>query len=632
MLENYWQRRISRRRSIALGTAGLSAAYLAACGGSSNNNKPATQAPAAATQAAPATGAGSPAAGGNATAAARPATPNNAAKGSGRTDTTADESAGAIPGGTWRYRTSTDYPALDPFKSASFAAQYHGAYIYSRLSMFKSGPGVDPNSFEVAPDAATSFETPDGLSYIYHLRPNMKFGNVAPVNGRALDASDVKFSYDRFTSVSPNAPALTNLVESFTTPDQMTVQFKLRLKYAPFPGQIASASEPLWLFPKEADGFDPAKLNIGTGPYTLEKDTPSVGDSYTRRADWWQKGLPYDNTQRIIIPEQAQYLAQFIAKKIDEYAPTNEEVIQVKSQAPEALLGTVPIGVGFGMIYFSGQEPDSPFKDPRVRRAVSMALDRDNLIDSFGNVQAIKKAGLPIQTAWHNLPVPAGFSKWWLDPKDPSFKEGQWYRFDLKAAKQLLTAAGYPNGFKSEYHYPPTRYGQTFDSSAEAVLEMMKQLGLDLEVHTDDYNKVYIPEVFTKGNFKGMTYGLETSYSDVDGYCFNMLHPNGTRNHSHVNQQGGTLFQDGGKLTGMIEAQRQETDEQKRKAVLGDIQRYVSDNMIYVPTVSGGYSTFNLAWPWVHNAFAFRSSTYAQAPEAWAHYWVDEKERSAKGG
>ncbi len=307
-------------------------------------------------------------------------------------------------------------------------------------------------------------------------------------------------------------------------------------------------------------------------------------------------------------------------------------MIQVKSQEPEALLGRGAIGVGMSMIYFSGQEPDSPFKDPRVRRAVSMELDRDGLIDSFGNVQAIKKAGLPISTAWSNIPVPAGFSSYWLDPKDPSFKEGQWYKFDLKAAKQLRAAAGFPNGFKTEYYYAPTRYGQTFDSSAEAVIEMMKQLRLDLDVHPDDYNKVYIPEVFTKGNFKGMTYGLESGYSDVDGYAFNMLHPNGTRNHSHVNQTGGTLFQDGGKLTGMIEAQRQETDLQKRKAVVGDMQRYVSDNMIYVPTAVYRYTGFSFAWPWVHNAFAFRSSTYAQATEAWAHYWVDDNERKAKGG
>ncbi len=635
MADNYWQRRITRRRSLALGTAGLSAAYLAACGDSSNNKQAVkTNAPAAPSAAA--AGGGTPASGsaaaGNATPAAIPATPNNAAKGTGRTDTTVDETAQAVPGGTFRYRTSTDYPSLDPFKSASFAAQYHGAYIYSRLSMFKSGPGVDPNAFEVAPDAATSFEIPDGLTYIYHLRPNMKFGNIPPVNGRALDATDVKYSYDRFTSVSPSQAALTNLVESVTTPDASTVQFKLKLKYAPFAGQIASATEALWLFPKEADGFDPAKLNIGTGPYTLDKDTPSVGTTYTRRADWWQKGLPFDNTQRIIIPEQAQYLAQFVAKKLDEYTPTNEEVIQVKGQVPEALLGTAPIGVGMAMIYFSGQEPDSPFKDPRVRRAVSMALDRDGLIDSFGNVKAIQKAGLPIQTSWSNIPVPAGFSSWWLDPKDASFKEGQWYKFNLKDAKALLAAAGYPNGFKTEYHYAPTRYGQTFDSGAEAVIEMMKQLGLDLDVKTDDYNKVYIPEVFTKGNFKGMVYGLESGFADVDGYAFNMLHPNGTRNHSHINQSGGTLFQDNGKLTGMIEAQRQETDDTKRKAVLGDLQRYVSDNMIYVPTAVFGYSSFNLVWPWLHNAFAYRSSTYAQAPEAWAHRRVDETERKAKGG
>src|SRR5262249_45248759 len=150
-------------------------------------------------------------------------------------------------------------------------------------------------------------------------------------------------------------------------------------------------------------------------------------------------------------------------------------------------------------------------------------------------VSKLAAAGIPIATAWSNFTVAAGFRKWWLDPKDAGFKEGQWYKYNLKEAKALLAAAGFANGFKTEVHFAPVRYGQTFDSSAEAVVEMMKQLGLDIEVKADDYNRVYFPEVFTKGNFKGMVYGLESDFPDVDGRVYNMLHPEGIRNHSKIN-------------------------------------------------------------------------------------------------
>jgi peptide/nickel transport system substrate-binding protein len=426
------RRRVTRRRVVGLGLGGsAAAALLAACGGDGKQED------------------------GEAGAGVQQGLQQ------GQQQAQQDETAEGKPGGVYRYRTSTDYPTLDPYKSASFAAQFHGAFVYSRLLAFESGPGVDPRDYDLIGDAAQSWETPDGLTYIFKLRPNNRFHNIAPVNGRALDSGDVKFSYERFTTVSPNQNALLNLVSSMETPDPQTVSFRLKLKYAPFPTQIASASEAFWLYAKEAAGYDPAKVQIGTGPFLFDKDTPSVGTEYSKSPAWWWQGRPYvDKVERIIIPETAQYLAQFIAKRIDSYAPTNDEVLEVRKQVPDAVLSKTDIGTGYGFIYFSGIE-DSPFKDPRVRQAVSMALDRDSLLDGASNRQALEKAGIPIDSAWENSVVAPGWKKWWIDPKDASFKEGQYYKFNLAEAKKLLAAAGHANGFKTEYHFTPTRYGQT---------------------------------------------------------------------------------------------------------------------------------------------------------------------------
>jgi peptide/nickel transport system substrate-binding protein len=595
-----WQRRINRRRTLLVG--GGAAAFLVACGGSKEQTQ--SDIPERVEQS------------------------SQAAQD--------DESAQAVAGGTIRLRNAQDYPTLDPFKSASFQAQTHGGFIYSRLSRFKTGAGVDPREFEVVEDAATSFETADGLTYVYKLRPNMAYHNVAPVNGRALDSGDVKFSYERFISESPQQNALKNLIESMETPDPLTVVFKLKLRYAPFPTQIASATEGLWLFPKEAAAYDPAKVQIGTGPWVFEKETPSVGTVYNRNPNWWWKGRPFaDSFQWIIIPEAAQDLAQFIAKRTDTYAPTNinQEILDIRRQVPDVNIAPVDIGTGFNMIYFSGQEPDSPFRDVRVRRAVSMALDRDTLLESQSNAAELAKAGITVQSAWSNAIVSPGWKKWWIDPKDPSFTEGQYYKFDLKEAKALLAAAGYPNGFKTEFHFTPTRYGQNFDTWSEALIEIFRQLGLDVDVQVDDYNRVYFPEVFSKGNFKGMAWGPQSGFQEVDGIIFNMVHPNGTRNHSKVNVPGGTLFQDNGRLTALVDAQRIEVDQEKRKGIIDEIQRYCSDQMIYVPAqASANFSRFSLSWPWLRNARAHRSLTYGVATEGYAHWWLDEEKRKQLGG
>jgi len=546
-----------------------------------------------------------------------------------------DDSGQAVVGGGIRLRTAADYPTLDPFKSASFVAQYHGGFIYSRLSRFKTGPGVDAREFALVDDAATGFETADGLTYVYKLRPNNKFHNLPPVNGRALDSGDVKFSYERFIEVSPQQKALTNLIESVQTPDPNTVVLKLKLKYAPFPTQMAATSEAFWLYPKEAANYDPAKVQIGTGPWLFDKDTPSVGTTYNRNPGWWWQGRPFANTfQWFVIPETAQWLAQFVAKRIDIYNPTsiNQEILEVRKQVPDAVISKTDVGTGFNSVYFSGQDADSPFRDVRVRRAISMALDRDGLLENASNGPALAKAGIPIDVNWSNAIVSPGWRKWWIDPRDASFKEGEWYKYNVGEAKKLLAAAGFPNGFKTQFHFTPVRYGQNYDSWSEALIEIFKQIGLDLEVHADDYNRVYFPEIFTKGNFKGMAWGPQSGFQDVDGIIFNMLHPDGTRNHSKINVPGGTLFQDGGRLTALVEAQRTEVDENKRKQIIHDIQRYASDQMLYVPMVAtANFSGFNLTWPWVRNTRAFRSLTYGLAAEAYAHWWIDEPKKKEMG-
>lgn len=112
-----------------------------------------------------------------------------------------------------------------------------------------------------------------------------------------------------------------------------------------------------------------------------------------------------------------------------------------------------------------------------------------------------------------------------------------------------------------------------------------------------------------------------------------MAHPNGTRNHSKVNVPGGTLFQDGGRLTALIDAQRIEVDQEKRKGIVDEIQRYCSEQMIYVPAqASANFSRFSLSWPWLRNARAHRSLTYGVATEGYAHWWLDEEKRKQLGG
>jgi ABC-type transport system substrate-binding protein len=91
----------------------------------------------------------------------------------------------------------------------------------------------------------------------------------------------------------------------------------------------------------------------------------------------------------------------------------------------------------------------SPFLDERVHQAVSMAVDRDLFLDTFFNVSRFAAEGLTVETRW-NTALTATFEGFWLNPKEKDFgPNARYLQHDPAEAKKLLTAAGFPNGFRT---------------------------------------------------------------------------------------------------------------------------------------------------------------------------------------
>src|SRR5258708_5628616 len=125
-------------------------------------------------------------------------------------------------------------------------------------------------------------------------------------------------------------------------------------------------------------------------------------------------------------------------------------------------------------VYWKPYQP--PFNDPRVRQAVSMALNRDGMID-------IVYAG---RGNWNNF-IPWALSEWWLDPRGPDMGPGaQYYKYDPAEAKALLAAAGYPDGLKVELVSTPG-YSQTFNQQVELVQADLKIAGIDATIKMVEY-------------------------------------------------------------------------------------------------------------------------------------------------
>src|SRR6476661_5030331 len=170
------------------------------------------------------------------------------------------------------------------------------------------------------------------------------------------------------------------------TPSPDTVVFKLRYPFAQFKGKLASVAYSS-IYPKEilSPGYDSQKVPIGSGPFTLESNTPDVAYILKKNPEWFQKGRPYiDSIRWAIIPDAGQQQAQFTGGHLDvagmtESVPiTPNDLPSWKKDNPKAqIIRSEPSSPQ--VLYFQLGDPASAFQDIRMRRAFSMAIDREAL-------------------------------------------------------------------------------------------------------------------------------------------------------------------------------------------------------------------------------------------------------------
>ena len=213
--------------------------------------------------------------------------------------TTAQKSANATPGTETPVTggTFTTFAVANPNSLDVVAQQYATTFpiassVMSHLVRTKSG--LDPAIFandEVESDLAVSLESPDALTWVAKLRPNARFQNIAPVNGRPVEAEDVRASFVHLLQPTNNFAAFLAMVDpnQIETPAKDTVSFKLKYAYGPFPQTIAS---PGYIMPHEGvtGGYDPTKTVIGSGPFMFESYTPDVSFVLKKNPDWFEGG------------------------------------------------------------------------------------------------------------------------------------------------------------------------------------------------------------------------------------------------------------------------------------------------------------------------------------------------------
>jgi ABC-type transport system substrate-binding protein len=267
-----------------------------------------------------------------------------------------------------------DINGLNPFLRTTSTNVYVRQLIYEPLLDF------DKSGKLVASLAESWTISPDGKSYLFRLRKDVKFHD-----GRELGAEDVKWSVEYAMDPGNGATGLSMLksVERVNVKEKLSVEFALKTPHAGFLSMVATI-RPFAIVP--ARSVPGGKLDLpgfppGTGPFAFKEYKPAREIAFVRNKNYWRKGLPYldELVLKPVLEDQVRFTA-VRAGDVDiiERAPYSFIAKILKGEYRE-LKSAVAKHAGYRRLLFNVADP--PFSDQRLRQAVRYAVDKKRYID-----------------------------------------------------------------------------------------------------------------------------------------------------------------------------------------------------------------------------------------------------------
>jgi ABC-type transport system substrate-binding protein len=539
-----------------------------------------------------------------------------------------DTTSRATPGGRLQMYITADVTSFDGIAGNTGVSFTHAVHGHSRL--MKYIPGKYPNAPDgsVEADAATSWEfSQEGLQATFKVRPNLKYDPRPPTNNRAMNAQDIMFTWERFSTLNQGRTDLTGRpeapIESVFAPDNMTVVMRLRFPYVPLFTML-----PFYRYmsiqPVELEQYNYKGEQRGTGAWRLRDVKPGATITYDKNPDWYDaKSVMLEGLDYYVVPEYAAYLAQFRAGNLWSVPVRQEDLLQTKRDLPQLVMqSSGQFSRGLAPYTAFSVLPDSPFLDERVRQAMSMLVDRDLWIETFYNVSAFESEGLDVPKAW-NSHLPAGDTKWYIDPQSSEMgAAAKFFKYDPAEAKKLLRAAGHNGPIEAKHNWTHNAYGGEYSRHVQVLNAMFQQEGdFKLPLVQHDYATDWTPNFHQgHGTYEGIATGTLSNLPDVDGLLYAVYRSGGQKTWwGLVDPQNDAL----------IDAQRRETDINKRVSLVKDWQRYYASKMYNIASPAQAQS-FSLAWPWYGNRGVFNSYESGNAAtEEYTKMWYDASKKTS---
>ncbi|MBB3146535.1 peptide/nickel transport system substrate-binding protein [Phyllobacterium trifolii] len=381
-------------------------------------------------------------------------------------------------------------PHLDPTAGAAAAID---EIVYANI--FEGLTRIGPKG-NVLPALAESWtQSDDGKVYTFKLHKDVKFHD-----GTAFDADDVKFSLDRARGdKSTNAQkGLFSAIDTVNVVDPLTVKVALKQPSGDFLYNMGWGDAVI--VAPESAGTNKDKP-VGTGPFKFDSWAKGSQIVIAKNADYWGKPALLDKATFRVIPDPAAATAALLAGDVQAFPvfPSYETIPQFQVDPRfKVVIGTTEGETVLGM---NNKKP--PFDNPKVRQAITHAIDRKSLIDG-----AMFGFGTPIGS--------------FFPPHHPAYVDlTAETAYDPELAKKLMAEAGHPDGFKTTLKLPPPTYARR---GGEIIAAELREIGIDAEIIPVEWAQ-WLDQVFKNKDY-AMTIVSHTEPNDLnifsrDDYYFN---------------------------------------------------------------------------------------------------------------
>ena len=394
--------------------------------------------------------------------------------------------------------------SLDPHLSASAGSREVLFNIYEGL--------VKPNSDgELICAVARDYELSNGgRTYTFYIREGVQFHN-----GQTVTAADVVYSIERCADASEGAPlvAAFSVIEEVKAIDDMTVEITIQNADLDFLSYLTEAIVP--------DGYDQmATAPMGTGPFKYVSRSPQENIIMEKFDGYWGEGAKLDKVTYKIYEDATALVMALKGGAIDLCAHlTSAQVAQLSEKDFQILEDTMKL---VQAVYLNHQA--KPFDNQKVREALCYAIDRQQIMDFVAGGRG---------TAVGSSMYPA-FTKYFM----PELVD--YYKYDPAKAKQLLSDAGYPNGF--DMTIVVASNNKPHVDTCEVVAEQLRAVGIHVIIQQVEWLTWY-EDTYKGRNFQATVVGLDASNMTARAMLERFTSTSSKNFTNYNNPEYDTLFQ-----------------------------------------------------------------------------------------